>query len=121
MTDTISHPTPPLEDVRVVAARKALAELPEADDNERPYFWVGRLRSALADLVSVAAPGGMDNGQRELLGLALADAISYRTPEGFCRDCETHPAGLCEDHAADLDLTDAYLALARELHVEVNR
>jgi hypothetical protein len=59
--------------------------------------------------------------QSEVLGQALADAISYRTPEGFCRDCETHPAGLCDDHAADLDLTDAYLGLARELGIEVER
>jgi hypothetical protein len=121
MTHTIPHPAPPLEDARIAVARQALAELPDASDNERPYFWLGRLTTTLRDLVAIAAPGGLDNGQRELVGRALADAISYRTPEGFCRDCETHPAGLCEDHAADLDLTDAYLALARELHVEVDQ
>jgi len=31
------------------------------------------------------------------------------------------PAWLCNDHAADLDLTDAYLALARELGIERER
>ena len=55
------------------------------------------------------------------LGQALADAIEHRTPRGQCSDCEIHPAWLCDDHAADLDLTDAYLALARELGIEVAR
>ncbi len=31
------------------------------------------------------------------------------------------PAWLCNDHAADLDLTDAYLALACELGIEMER
>jgi hypothetical protein len=60
-------------------------------------------------------------GQAEVLASALADAIAYRTPEGFCRDCEDSPSALCGEHAADLDLTDAYLALARELNLEVDR
>jgi hypothetical protein len=84
---TISHPAPPLEDVRVVAARKALAELPAAEDNECPCFWVGRLKASLTALLAAWPPGargGMDNGQREVLGQALADAIEHRTPEGFC-------------------------------------
>ena len=51
------------------------------------------------------------------LGQALADAIEHRTPEGFCAECETRPEGLCNDHAADLDLTDAYLTLGRELGI----
>ena len=64
---------------------------------------------------------GLDDGQREVLGQALADAIACRTPDSFCTCCEDHPAGLCDDHAADLDLTDAYLALGRELGIEVAR
>jgi hypothetical protein len=119
---TISHPAPPLEDVRVVAARKALAELPDAEDNERPYFWVGRMKKSLTALLAAWPPGargGLDNGQREVLGQALADAIERRTPEGFCAKCEARPEGLCNDCSADLDLTDAYLALGRELGIEV--
>jgi hypothetical protein len=122
MTETIPQPRPPLEDVRVVAARKALAELPAAEDNERPYFWVGRLRTSLEALLVAWPPGargGMDNGQREVLGQALADAIAHRDPAGYCEECERRPAGLCDDHAADLDLTDAYLYLACELGIEV--
>jgi hypothetical protein len=56
---------------------------------------------------------------RETLGQALADAIEHRTPEASCIGCDDHPASLCDDHAADLDLTDAYLALARELGVKI--
>jgi hypothetical protein len=118
---TISHASPPPGDIYVEAARQALAELPGAEDNERPYFWLGRLRTALAALVAVASPGGMDDGQREVLGQALADATEHRTPEGFCAECEARPEGLCNDCAADLDLTDAYLALGRELGIEVPR
>lgn len=51
----------------------------------------------------------------------LADAISYREPAGQCNDCDEHPASLCGEHAADLDRTDAYLALARDLGIGVPR
>jgi hypothetical protein len=59
--------------------------------------------------------------QLATLGQALADAISYREPSGFCAGCEASPVGLCEDHVADLDRTDAYRALARDLGIEVGR
>lgn len=123
MSATIPHPAPPLDDVRVSAARQALAELPEAEDNERPCFWIGRLKAALQALVTSwpsGVPGGLDYGQREVLGQALADALEYRMPSADCDECEVRPEGLCNDHAADLDLTDAYLALARELGIEVD-
>jgi len=115
---TIPHPSPPIENVYLTTARSLLAELPEAGVTERPHFWIGRLRVALQALADVASPGGMDTGQREVLGQALADAIKYRTP-GICEECDVRPEGLCDDHAADLDLTDAYLALGRELGIEV--
>jgi hypothetical protein len=59
--------------------------------------------------------------QAATLGQVLADAIAWREPSGACADCDKHPAGLCADHAADLDRTDAYLALARQLGAEVAR
>ena len=43
---------------------------------------------------------------------------AIRQVSNACTDCEAHAAGLCEDHAGDLDLTDAYLALGRELAIE---
>jgi hypothetical protein len=67
-----------------------------------------------------AVPIPLQDEQREVLGQALADAIEYRTP-GSCEECDVRPEGLCNDHAADLDLTDAYLALARELGLELDR
>ncbi len=30
-------------------------------------------------------------GQQEVLGQALADALSYRTPDGECTGCDEHP------------------------------
>jgi hypothetical protein len=64
---------------------------------------------------------GLAADQLVVLGQALSDAVTYRDPAGACTSCEAHPAGLCEDHAADLDKTDAYLALARALGIEVDR
>jgi len=71
--------------------------------------------AAPRELMTVAS---LDAGQLEVLTSALDDAISYRDPSGFCTACEDHPASLCDDHAADLDLADSYIALGRELGVE---
>jgi len=70
---------------------------------------------------TAALAGTLTAEQLVTLGQALGDAIAYRDPAGDCTGCEAHPAGLCEDHAADLDATDAYLALAAELRIEVQR
>ena len=59
--------------------------------------------------------------QLKVLGHALADAVAHRDPSGQCNGCDESPAGLCEDHAADLDKADAYLELARQLEIEVDR
>jgi hypothetical protein len=56
---------------------------------------------------------------RETLGQALADAVAHRDPGGRCDACEASPAGVCDDHAADLGLTDAYIQLAAELRIEI--
>lgn len=60
-------------------------------------------------------------GRREVLARALADALKYRTADVACPDCDAHPALLCDAHAADLDRTDEYVALARELGIEMPR
>ena len=49
-----------------------------------------------------------------ILRAALADAIEYRQPAGNCTDCETHPAGLCDPHADDLDQADLFATLAKQ-------
>lgn len=79
------------------------------------------LGSVLAALDAEPASGGLDDRQRQMLGSALADAVAFRDPAGFCPRCAASPAGLCDDHATDRDLTGAYLALARELGIEVER
>jgi len=48
MHNTIPYPAPPLDDVRVVAARQAQTELPDASDNEEPSFWISRLKPQAA-------------------------------------------------------------------------
>lgn len=65
----------------------------------------------------------LDDGQREVLAQALADAIARRDPgpPSDCADCMLEaPGTLCGDHEADLQLTDAYLQLADELGIEVD-
>jgi hypothetical protein len=57
--------------------------------------------------------------QIEILGQVLADAIAWREPAGQCADCDVSPAGLCQDHAEDLDRCDSYGLLARALGVEL--
>jgi hypothetical protein len=80
--------------------------------------------SAPALRVVQPVPGGPITGiQAEVIGQALADAIEFRRDAagGWCADCEAYPSGLCLDHATDLDRADDYLALARELGLEVKR
>lgn len=54
-----------------------------------------------------------------VLGQALADAITYRQPDGECSGCGKDPAGTCGDHQEDEQRADAYLALAAELRIDV--
>jgi len=75
------------------------------------------MAAAVGSLLEMAG-GGLDLA---VLGQALADATAYREPSGDCADCDSHPAGLCEPHAGDLDQADAYAALALELGIEADR
>ena len=70
-------------------------------------------------LVSRRAAPPVTAEQAGVLAMALSDAIAYRLPDGDCGDCDMHPAGLCGEHAADLDRRDDYLHLAAELGIEV--
>lgn len=103
------------------ARKRKVAELPPS----LLIREVAELRRQLGQVLDVAGHAiALDDGQREVLAQALADALDYRdlrVNSGQCHDCEEHPAALCEDHAADLELTDAYLALADELGIEVTR
>jgi hypothetical protein len=123
---TLSKPRGCASDLK--AARGFLAHLqagpaPAALRRSAVDREAAELRKLLGQVLDCAdaRSGVLNDGQREVLGQALADAITYRDPAGFCPGCEAHPAGLCDDHAADLDLTDAYMALPRELGIEVDR
>jgi hypothetical protein len=87
-------------------------------------FYAFRLASMLgAVLAAVSRDEVTSANQREILGRALGDAISWREPNsGFgCRDCDEENLVLCQDHAADAERMESYLALAIELGVEVGR
>ena len=56
--------------------------------------------------------------QLEVLSQALADAVYYRDPPVQCPACDAL-GGLCAECAAGLARARAYLALGRELGVEV--
>src|SRR5260370_573699 len=84
MSATIPHTAPPLDDCRVVTARQVLAELPEADGNEQPYFWIGRLKTclrALADGWPSGVPGGLDSGQRQLSAAMEGSQAEEQEPD----------------------------------------
>ena len=115
---------------RITAAAAVLgdfrrAEVADADWNgpAMPWAtWADRLASMLGAVLDVAGQGpALTPQQRDVLGQVLADAVYYRDPQGICADCDDSPSGTCQDHAADLDKTDAYLALARSLGIEVER
>jgi hypothetical protein len=59
--------------------------------------------------------------QREVLWQALADAVWYRDPPVYCPACDGLDGldGLCEECAAGLARARAYLALGRELGIDV--
>jgi hypothetical protein len=106
-------------DQRLITAREFLAGARKRKVAELPPSVLMRedaeLRRLLGQVLALVDEAG------EVLAQALADAIEYRTPSADCPECDAHPAGLCEDHGADLDLTDAYLQLAAELGIEVDR
>ena len=111
---------------RITAAAAVLGDY--RSDAARPgdgtdwQSWAYRLASMLGAVLDVAGQApALTPQQLVVLGQALTDAIEYRTPGADCADCDASAAGLCEDHAADLDKTDGYLALAHDLGIEVDR
>jgi hypothetical protein len=114
-----------LADFRAEVARSPLSQPPAGSWALRLAIAVDQLLEASDGQAAQAAmPAALlllSESNEAVLGQALADAIAHRTPQGICPECDEHPAGLCEDHADDLDRTDAYLALARELGIEVEQ
>jgi hypothetical protein len=60
----------------------------------------------------------VSSAQREVLRQALADAVYYCDPPVQCTACELRD-GLCDHCAAELARARSYLALGRDLGVEV--
>jgi hypothetical protein len=54
-----------------------------------------------------------------VLACALADAVAYREPAGFCRDCNKSFEGRCADHIADQEMADSYRGAALVLGVRL--
>lgn len=110
-------------DPRVTAARQAIAEPGPRHDVLLPASVLTRmfyeLRRQLGQVLDVIDGQALIAEQFGTLRQALGDAIARREPGGFCIDCDQHPAGLCFDHAGDLDLCDAYGLLAKALGVEL--
>jgi hypothetical protein len=85
--------------------------------------WEPQTCAVVCGLILRASQGAphaaLTAAQAECLRDMLADAIGART-EGVsadCAGCDTDPAGLCWDHAADLGRAEAYRALAADLGV----
>jgi len=78
-----------------------------------------RVRELSADDNSRDRRPILTDAQRHLLTRMASDACAYRRPGLFCHDCDDAPSGLCPDHEGDLDLTDAYIRLVRDLGGEV--
>jgi hypothetical protein len=57
--------------------------------------------------------------QREVLSMVFGLAIDHLAEGSFCADCDALSEGACPDHAADQDRISDFLALARELGIEV--
>jgi hypothetical protein len=111
---------------RITAAAAALGDFRRAEAADATWegpaapwaTWAGRLAAELGSVLDGQAPA-LDAGQLVTLGQVLGDAIAHREPCGSCVDCDDSPAGLCEDHAEDLDRCDAYGLLAKALGVEL--
>ena len=112
-------------DLRVPQAREFLAGARRRKVTELPPSILMRelaeARRQLGQVLDVVRESvSLTDEQLEVLGQALADAFVWRTPAVACADCDEYEwlDGLCPDHAADVTLCDAYLALARELGIE---
>ena len=116
------------EDPRTDAAREYLADAMYS----RPVTTLpptvlmrelAETRRQLRIMLTVLDGQALTEALRETIRQALTDAVSNRADgaSGPCAACDVHPAGLCDDHTADIVLIDAYVAYARDLGIEVPR
>ena len=71
-------------------------------------------------IITIRAPGAkveLTNADVITIMQALSDAEGWRRRrvDQWCRRCENAPQGRCDEHAAGLNLANAYAVLAAEL------
>jgi hypothetical protein len=116
-------------DSRITAAAEFLTSARKRKVGELPHSVLLREAAELRRLLGqaldvIGSQPILDAGIRHTLVQVFADAISYRESHlGVrCVPCEVHPAGLCEVHAAHLDLADRYRILGCDVFgIEVGR
>lgn len=110
-------------DERVSQAREYLDDTRRRKVTELPPSLLVRecaeLRRLLGQVLDVAAghAGILDQDQAATALDALEVAAEYRRYRASltCEACAQHPAGLCEDHAADLDRAGESDRVARQI------
>jgi hypothetical protein len=88
---------------------------------------MGTLHNLTADarqappLLGQPAPAPLSESQLSVLGMALDDATSHRAVafSSRCTACDRSAAGLCSEHAADVDRISDYLDLAAQLGIAI--
>jgi hypothetical protein len=109
-------------DARVTAAREYLDGARRRKVSELPPSLLIRecaeLRRALGQVLDVLGEAvTLDGDQAATVLDALDFAAEYRRYRASltCAACNDHPAGLCEDHAIDLDRADEYDRVAGQI------
>jgi hypothetical protein len=102
---------------RLAAELRSLLEQLGAEDAARANGHVTRINPLPGSHVRVDGVAEIipeDVGT--VLG-ALSDAAGFLEERGgqWCEDCNTHPAGVCEDHGQDLEYSGRYRSLGRAL------
>lgn len=114
---------PAAADKRISAAGEYLGHARRIDVHQAPRRELARavaeLRRQLGIVLAVTAATAPDlaPADRDLVFGALdhAEQLMRERVDAYCVDCATSPAEACEQHLDDLDLADAYQALATRL------
>jgi hypothetical protein len=80
--------------------------------------WEPATCAVIAGLITRAGQTpALTDAQRATVLIALADTETYVTERAaaWCDACESAPEGACHEHVDDLDQTDRYRQLAREI------
>jgi hypothetical protein len=104
------------DDPRLIRARDALAAAVHPVDHLPPSVMareLAELRQVVTGLVDLV------DEHREILGQALADAVTLREPASECDDCRLAAGLWCHRHEADMEAVGAYGELGRAFGLDV--